>query len=114
MYAYEIPGMRFSGVAGAAIARYTLVAPKADGTFINTTAESKNVVGVAMNDPKQGEVLEIADGIVKVIASDTIAIGDPVKLAADGKVAKDAGATAKIGVALTDGKANGQVTIKLK
>lgn len=112
MYAYEIPGLRFSGVAKEDIKRYTFVAPADNGEY-TVAAAGKPTVGVAMNDPKAGEVLEIADGIVKVIAGEAITAGNQVKVGTDGKAAVCADGTGAVGIALVSAKVNEQTTVKL-
>lgn len=112
MYAYEIPGLRFSGVAKSKIKRYTFVAPDTTGEYVNAAA-GKPVVGVAMNDPEANEVLEIADGIVKVMAEDAIAAGDQVMVGTAGKAKKCTDGVGAVGIALTTAKANEQVTVKI-
>lgn len=112
MYAYEIPGLRFSGVAKEKIARYTFVAPASTGDY-TVAAAGKPVVGVAMNDPEAGEVLEIADGIVKVIAEEAIAAGDQVMVGTAGKAKKCTDGVGAVGIAIVTAKANEQTTVKI-
>lgn len=109
MYAYEIPGMRFSLPAGAPVARYRFVSANADSKGIQATADTP-VIGVSMNEVKLDEVLEIADGIVIVEAAGAITAGAAVKSDAEGKAVTGAGA----GVAITGADAAGElITVKL-
>ena len=96
MYAYEIPGLRFSGVAKEDIKRYTFVAPADNGEY-TVAAAGKPTVGVAMNDPKAGEVTA----------------GNQVKVGTDGKAAVCADGTGAVGIALVSAKVNEQTTVKL-
>ena len=74
MSAYEIPGLRFSIPAGAAIVQHRFVSVNANGQAIQATA-STPVIGVSMNEvtatdelPAAKQIAEIADGIVMVEA----------------------------------------------
>lgn len=106
MFAFEIPGLRFSMPAGAAIERFRFVSVNADSAGIPATATTP-VVGVSMNKTKNNEVLEIADGIVMVEAGAAVAAGSAVASNADGKaiVATDKA----IGVALTAASGAGDI-----
>lgn len=111
MFAFEIPGQRFSLPAGADIARHRFVSVNASSNGIPATA-STPIVGVSMNQAKTGEVLEIADGIVMVEASAAIAAGAKVGSAADGKAVT--ATDAAVGVALTAATTAGEIiTVKL-
>lgn len=112
MAAFEIPGLRFSAEAGADVARRRFVKLNASEKGVQT-GEGESAVGVSMNDPKSGEVLEIADGIVMVEAGAAITAGTDVQSDADGKaITKDAGI--KAGTALTSASAAGElVTVKM-
>ena len=77
MFAYEIPGMRFSLPAGAAVARRRFVSVDANSNGILATA-STPVVGVSMNEAAAGQVLEVADGIVMVEAAGAVTAGAAV------------------------------------
>ena len=81
MSAYEIPGLRFSIPAGAAIVQHRFVSVNANGQAIQATA-STPVIGVSMNEvtatdelPAAKQIAEIADGIVMVEAGGTVAAG---------------------------------------
>lgn len=109
MYAYEIPGMRFSLPAGAAVAIHRFVSADANSEGVLATAETP-VIGVSMNETKAGEVLEIADGIVIVEAAGAITAGTAVKSNAEGKATAGAG----VGVAITGASGAGElITVKL-
>lgn len=109
MYAYEIPGLRFSLPAGAAVARHRFVSVNADSKGIMATADTP-IVGVSMNETKIEEVLEVADGIVIVEAGEAITAGVAVASDANGKAVAGAGP----GVAITSTGAAGElVTVKL-
>ena len=116
MYAFEIPGIRFSMPAGGAVARHRFVSV-ADNKAIAATG-SNEVIGVSMNEVTAAElalndrIVEIADGIVIVEASEDIPSGYPVASVADGK----AKATVEhpCGIALTSASAAGElITVKL-
>lgn len=110
MFAFEIPGMRFSLPAGNAVKRHRFVSINSTSNGIQATAETQ-VVGASMNETKAGEVLEIADGIVMVEAGATITAGAAVYADADGKVASSG--TAVAGVAVTGGNSGDIVTVKI-
>ena len=112
MNAYEIPNLRFSLPAGEDIARRRFVSVNSSSEgVIATTAGS--AIGVSMNEAADGEVLDIADGIVVVEAGGAIAAGADVEVGADGKaVAKTTGIG--VGVAITGATVAGQlVAVKL-
>lgn len=109
MYAFEIPGMRFSLPAGAAVERCRFVSADANSNGVTATA-STPVIGVSMNKAKAGEVLEIADGIVMVEAGGAVAAGVAVVSDATGKAVVGDGNA----VALTSATAAGQlITVKI-
>lgn len=109
MFAFEIPGQRFSMPAGADVKRHRFVSVNASSTGITATAATP-VVGVSMNEAKSGQVLEIADGIVIVEASAAINAGVAVASAADGRAVAGDG----LAIALTSASAAGElVTVKL-
>lgn len=112
MNAYEIPNLRFSLPAGEDIARRRFVSVNSSSEgVIATTAGS--AIGVSMNEAADGEVLDIADGIVVVEAGGAIAAGADVEVGANGKaVAKTTGIG--VGVAITGATGAGQlVAVKL-
>lgn len=112
MAAYEIPNLRFSLVAGADVARRRFVKPDSNGAGIQTVAGDA-AIAVSGNDPKSGEVLELADGIVIVEAGAAVAAGASVQSDADGKAITLAAGT-KIGTALTAATAAGQlISVKM-
>lgn len=109
MFAFEIPGQRFSLPAGADVERFRFVSANANSNGIPATA-STPVIGVSMNKAKAGEVLEIADGLVMVEAAAAIAAGVAVASNAEGKaIAGDGNA-----IAITSATAAGElITVKL-
>ena len=109
MFAFEIPGQRFSMPAGAEVERYRFVSVNANSAGITATAATP-IVGVSMNKVKADQVLEIADGIVIVEASAAITAGVAVASAADGRAVAGDGPA----VALTSAAAAGElITVKL-
>lgn len=111
MFAYEIPGMRFSLPAGADIARRRFVSVDASSNGVAATAATQ-VVGVSMNEVKAGQVLEVADGIVMVEAAAAITAGAAVYASADGKAA--ATGDKVVGTALTTATGAGEIiTVKM-
>lgn len=107
--AYEIPNLRFSLPAGADVERYRFVTINSDGEG-EPAGEGDVIIGVSMNQAADGEVLEIADGIVIVEASEAIACGGFVTAGSDGKAASgEAGF-----VALTSASAAGEfISVKV-
>jgi hypothetical protein len=110
MAAYEIPNLRFSGMAEEAITRRRFVKPTSDTGYEMTDA-GELAVGVSMNDPADEEVLEIADGIVIVEAGEEITVGMLVESGTNG-VAVELASGIKLGTALTPGLTGELVTIK--
>ena len=107
MAAYEIPNMRFSAEAGAAVERRRFVKINADEQGVQAGA-GEAVVGVSMVDAAKGEVLEIANGIVIVEAADEIEAGSEVQSDADGKaIPVDQGYVA--GIAMTNASGDGSL-----
>lgn len=109
MFAFEIPGQRFSMPAGADVERFRFVSVNANSNGVTATA-STPVVGVSMNKAAAGEVLEIADGIVMVEAGAAVTAGVAVASNATGQaIAGDGNA-----IALTSATAAGElITVKL-
>ena len=106
MFAFEIPGLRFSMPAGADVERFRFVLVNSDSTGVTATANTP-VVGVSMNKVKENEVLEIADGIVMVEAGAEISAGATVAPDAEGRAV-----TAMerfVGVALTAASSAGDI-----
>lgn len=113
MFAYEIPGMRFSLPAGAAVKRRRFVSVNSNSNGIMATAATR-VVGVSMNEVAADQVLEIADGIVMVEAAGAITAGAAVYAGADGKATASDGTAGVAGVALTSATADGEIiTVKM-
>lgn len=99
MAAYEIPNLRFSGIANADITMRRFVKPVSDNKYAMSGA-GEVAVGASMNDPKANEVLEMADGIVIVEAGEAITVGSEIEVGANG-VAMILDTGIKVGVALT-------------
>lgn len=112
MNAYEIPNLRFSAPAGEAVGRRRFVTVNSSSEGVIATAAG-SAIGVSMNQAADGEVLEIADGIVIVEAGGVIEAGADVEVGANGKaVAKTTGIG--VGVAITSATGAGQfVAVKL-
>ena len=105
MAAYEIPNMRFSAEAGAAVERRRFIAINADEQGVHAGAGDA-VIGASMVDADVGEVLEIANGIVIVEAAAEITAGSEVQSNADGKaIPSDQGTVA--GIAMTNASGDG-------
>lgn len=116
MYAYEIPGNRFSMPAGGAVARCRFVSV-ANETAIQATATTE-IIGVSMNEvtadevAANGRIVEIADGIVMVEAAGAITSGAKVYANAEGKATSEG--TILAGTAITSATAAGQlVAVKI-
>ena len=109
MFAFEIPGQRFSLPAGADIERCRFVSADANSNGVTATA-STPIIGVSMNKAASGQVLEIADGIVMVEAGGAVTAGAKVASNATGQAVTGDG----IAVALTSATAAGEIiTVKL-
>lgn len=109
MYAYEIPGLRFSLPAGGAVAMHRFVSANENSEGIQATADTA-IIGVSMNETKIGQVLEIADGLVIVEAGGAVTAGTTVVADADGKAVAGDG----LAIAITDATAAGDlITVKL-
>ena len=113
MYAYEIPGLRFSLPAGGAVARCRFVSASGDKAVQATAATP--VIGASMNEVTATElsagerIVEISDGIVMVEASGAIASGAAVYANAEGKATTTAGTAPVAGVAITAATGAGQL-----
>lgn len=109
MFAFEIPGQRFSLPAGAAIERHRFVSANSNSNGVTATAATP-IIGVSMNKCKSGEVLEIADGIVMVEAGGAVTAGVAVASDASGKAVAGDGPA----IALTAATGAGElITVKL-
>ena len=109
MFAFEIPGMRFSLPAGAAIERHRFVSANANSQGVAATA-STPILGVSMNKVAADQVLEIADGIVMVEAGAAVTAGVAVASDATGRAVAGDGPA----IALTAAAAAGElITVKL-
>jgi hypothetical protein len=105
MAAYEIPNLRFSAEAGAAVAHRRFVKINANEQGVQAGA-GDSVVGASMVDAAKGEVLEIANGIVMVEAAAAIEAGSEVQSDADGK-AIPLGEGTVAGIAMTNASGDG-------
>ncbi|NLI59427.1 MAG: DUF2190 family protein [Clostridium sp.] len=105
--AYEIPNLRFSLPAGADIPRRRFVSVNSSGEGVIATAAG-SAIGVSMNQAADGEVLEIADGIVMVEAGGAITAGAGIEVGADGKAVTNTGGIG-IGIALTGAASAGSI-----
>lgn len=115
MSAFEIPNLRFSFEAGAAVARRRFVKVNASEQGVQAAAGDR-VIGASMVDAKTGEVLEIADGIVMVEAGAALGAGVPVKPDASGKaIAMVVDDTAPVaGITVTAAAAAGElISVKI-
>lgn len=113
MFAFEIPGQRFSLPAGAAVERCRFVSANANSAGIPATAATP-VIGVSMNKVDVDQVLEIADGIVVVEAGAAITAGAAVYADAEGKATTVEGTANVAGIALTSASAAGElITVKM-
>lgn len=110
--AYEIPNLRFSLPAGEDIPRRRFVGVNASGEGVLATAAG-SAIGVSMNQAADGEVLEIADGIVMVEAGGAITPGAGIEVGTDGKAVTNTSGIG-IGIALTGAAGAGNiVAVKL-
>lgn len=101
-------------VAGADLTKGQVVEITGEFEVKATTAASDKVIGVAMFDAKKDEPVAVeTEGLFKLVAGGSIAAGDILESAKDGKVAK-AGSTVKkaIGVALNSAATNEYVFVK--
>ena len=112
MNAYEIPDLRYSLPAGEDIPRRRFVSVNSSSEGVLATAAG-SIIGVSMNEADDGEVLEIADGIVMVEAEDVIAAGADIQVGTDGKaITKTTGVG--VGIAITGAADAGQpLAVKL-
>lgn len=116
MFAYEIPGLRFSMPAGGEVARHRFVSVSGEAA-VQATA-STAVIGASMNAVTSadyahgGHIVEIADGIVMVEAGAEVTAGVAVASDANGKAI--AATDASCGIAITGATAAGQlIAVKL-
>ena len=105
--AYEIPNLRFSLPAGEDIPRRRFVGVNASGEGVIATAAG-SAIGVSMNEAADGEVLEIADGIVMVEAGGAITPGDGIEVGTGGKAVTNTGGIG-VGTALTGAAGAGNI-----
>lgn len=112
MHAYEIPNLRFSLPAAAAVKRYRFMHVNNRGLAVQATAKGATI-GVSMDDAAIGKVVDISDGIVMVEAAGAIAAGSGIEVAAQGKATTRTDGIA-VGIALTSVTAADQiVTVKV-
>lgn len=115
--AYEIPGTQFSLPATTAIGRCRFVSIDGTGQAIQAT-DTTDVIGVSRNeiDPVKypdGQVVDIADGIMMVEAAGEIACGAKVASDANGKAIVAVGDTF-VGIAFSEAAVAGTlIAIKL-
>lgn len=109
--AYEIPASQFSLPATTDIARYRFVAIDSSGLAVQANTTS-TVIGVSRNEinsaKSENQVLDIADGIVVVEASEPIACGAKVASTSVGKAAVAQG-TAYVGIAFSAAGGDGEL-----
>lgn len=118
MYAFEIPGLRFSLPAGAAVAEHRFVSATSTSTAVQATA-STPIIGVSMNAVETDagvkasqQIVEIADGLVIVEAGGEVAAGADVYSDANGKAVGTG--TIIAGTALTGAGAAGElITVRV-
>lgn len=111
-HAYEIPNLRFSLPAGEDIPRRRFVGVNSSGKGVIATAAG-SAIGVSMNQAADGEVLEIADGIVMVEAGAAITAGDGIEVGTAGKAVTNTSGIG-IGIALTGAAGAGNlVAVKM-
>ena len=119
MFAYEIPGLRFSLPAGGAVARHRFVAASSDKAI--QAVVTSQVIGVSMNEVTAeentagGHIVEIADGLVMVEAAGAISSGAIVYPDANGKATATQGSNAvQAGIAITSASTAGElITVKV-
>lgn len=105
--AYEIPNLRFSLPAGEDIARRRFISVNSSGEGVIAAAAGP-AIGVSMNQAAEGEVLEIADGIVMVEAGAAITAGAGIEVGTNGKAVTNNGGIG-IGIALTGAAGAGSI-----
>jgi hypothetical protein len=116
--AYEIPNLRFSLPAYGNVARHRFVQIKYDeddGAYDGSGMQAhggQQVIGVSMNQAANGEVLEIADGLVIVEAGAPITGGSFVIPDSEGRAIPTNGFSGAF--AMTGAAAAGEfITVKL-
>lgn len=110
--AYEIPNLCFSLPAGEDIARRRFVSVNSSSEGVIATAAS-SAIGVSMNQAADGEVLDVADGIVMVEAGAAITAGSSIEVGPNGKAVTNTSGVG-IGIALTGAASAGSVvTVKM-
>lgn len=112
--AYEIPNLRFTGIAAKEIPLHRFIKADASGDNVFTLCGAdEQAIGVSRNHSNVNEPIEVADGICIVEASDAITAGAKVSAAADGKAVTTVSGIVN-GIALTAATAAGQyIAVKL-
>jgi hypothetical protein len=118
MFAFEIPKLRFSLPAGAAVAIHRFVTADASSNAVAATATDQ-IIGVSMNEVATDkgvtaaqQIVEIATGLVIVEAGAAITAGAVVYAGAAGVAA--ASGTINAGIAITSAAAAGDlITVKV-
>lgn len=119
MFAYEIPGLRFSMPADGPVAQRRFVSVF-EGLAYQANGDNP-VVGASTNEVTDADfnkhecVVEIADGLVMVEAGGAIEGGVYVKADSDGRAVETTDTTDMVaGVAITSATAAGElITVKL-
>jgi len=113
MTVFEIPNLRFSGVAAATVRRYRFVKVDANGLIVQAGLGEASI-GATRNEAAIDQAVEINDGIAIVEASAAIAAGAQVQAAADGKAVTATTGGVVLGIVLVGAAAAGQFcTVKM-
>ncbi len=112
--AYEIPALRFAGIAKTEIKLHRFLKAETDGSF-GYAASTDVVVGVSGDHVDATNPIDILTGIVIVEASAAIAAGAKVMSTTDGKAATFVDTNEVVGICLTAASAAGQyITVLIK
>lgn len=112
MHGYEIPNLRFSALAGAALPKRRFVTVNSSEKAVLPAAGAA-IIGVTSNiTAAVDEVVNMYDGIVMVDAAGTIAAGAKVQTNAEGKAVVVSTGEA-VGMAMTGAVSGGVVTVKI-
>jgi hypothetical protein len=99
MFGYEIPSLRFTGIAGGAVTRQRFLKVNSSGNVVQCVAGDTSI-GVAKSTAASGQNVDIYDGIVMVEAGAAVAPGVSVQSDVNGKaITRNAGIA--LGIALT-------------
>lgn len=94
--------------------QYRVVRLNASGHVIAIAATTDNPFGVLQNDPRNGQAARVATGgVSKVRLGGTVAAGDRLGVAADGRAVVGALGSRIIGTAITSGVANDIISVNL-